>query len=101
MKSYSKKKKVVIVTEAIILNDIIKLSESAGADGYTVTAVTGKGPRGVRRSQDSFISILKNIKIEIVTSEEVANKIIKEVVDKFYKYYAGIVYVEDVEMPKI
>lgn len=101
MMAYSRKKKVVIITEALILNDIIKLTEDAGADGYTITSVTGKGPRGVRRSQDSFISILKNIKIEIITDEKTANEILEEVTAKFYKYYAGIIYAEDVEVPQI
>ena len=98
MEAYSRKKKVVIITEAIILNKVIKVVEDAGASGYTIINVTGKGARGVRSDQDSFMNIFKNLMIEVITDEEIARKIAEEVTTKFHKHYAGIVYLEDVVM---
>jgi hypothetical protein len=41
---------------------------------------------------------LRNIKVDIITTEEIAEKIAVTVVEKFFKNYAGIVYIEDVKV---
>lgn len=91
-----KAKKVVIIIEAFILDNVIEVITKFGASGYTVQTTTGKGERGMR-SESSFSGLFKNARIEIITSEEVGKKIADEVIEKFFKNYAGIVYMQDVE----
>jgi len=49
-------KKLVIITEKVLLKDITKMIEAAGATGYTVTAAGGKGSRNTRSSGQPAIS---------------------------------------------
>ncbi len=91
--------KVVIVTETIIKDKILKHITSMGAKGYTIDTVCGKGERGIRG--DNVISpgdFSRNIKVEIITTKEIAEKIASSVIDSFFKNYAGIVYIEDVRV---
>ncbi len=94
---FHKAKKVVIVTEASILDDVIETITELGADGYTVQSATGKGERGVR-SGNNFSDLFKNVRIETITNEGVAKKIAVEIMERFFKNYAGIVYILDVEV---
>ena len=94
-----KAKKAVIITEKLILDDVIKIIEEAGARGYTVVAAAGKGDRGVRSGVDSGLDVFTNVKIEVVARrEEVARKIADKVSERFFDHYAGIIYLEDVEI---
>ena len=96
MKFY-KAKKVVIVTEASILDDVIETITKLGADSYTVQSATGKGEKGVRSGND-FSGLFKNVRIDVITTEEIAKKIAVEITERFFKNYAGIVYLLDVEV---
>jgi len=103
---FSTLKRVTIITEALIKDDIIKHIVSHGARGYTIDTVygrgqTGKGLRGERglRDDESLIGDhLRNVKIEVITSKEAAEKILSSVVEKFFKNYSGIIYMHDIEV---
>jgi nitrogen regulatory protein PII len=94
---YYKAKKVVIVTEACILDDIIRALQKLGVRGYTIIGATGQGERG-RRLGNGVTSLHKNVKIEVVINSEVAQNIVVEILDNFFVHYAGIIYLEDVEV---
>ncbi|MCL0033536.1 hypothetical protein M1N42_04435 [Thermodesulfovibrionales bacterium] len=87
-----KAKTLVIVTEISILEDVTKMVTELGAGGYTVQHASGKGRRGAR-----WLTPLDesggNIRIEVIASEEVAKKIASEMVERFFKTYAGIAYI--------
>ena len=93
---FTKLKKVVIVTESIIKDKVLQHIAFMGAKGYTIDTVCGKGERGVRGDDTLLGDYLRNIKIDIITTEQIADKIAVTVVEKFFKNYAGIVYIEDV-----
>lgn len=95
-----KAKKVIIITEKLIAEKVAKVVEEAGATGYTITAAGGKGSRGVRSQDTSTIyDAFANVKIEIITgSQEIAEKIMNDVAEKYFHNYAGITYLEDVEI---
>ena len=98
MKFY-KIKKLTVITEAAILDNVLELATELGADSYTIDRVSGKGEKGVRFGMDSDISgMLTNVRIEIITREELAKKIALEVEANFFQNYAGIVYLQDVEV---
>lgn len=92
-------KKIVIITEKLILEKVAHLIEECGATGYTITGAGGKGSRGVRADRGGASDAFVNIKFEIITSSaEKAERIIQSVAEKFFQNYSGIVYLEDVEI---
>lgn len=91
-------KRVVIITEATIKEDIIEYITSSGAKGYTIDTVCGKGERGIRDDDTLLGEYLRNIKIEVLTTKEIAEKIVSSVVERFFKNYAGIAYMHDVQV---
>lgn len=93
-------KKLVIVTEKILLKKIAKIIDEAGATGYTVVETGGKGSRNVRSSgQPSVSDTQANIKFEVLTdSRDMAEKIADRVGVEFFLNYAGIVYICDAEV---
>ena len=95
-----KAKKVVIITEKVIVDRVLKIVEDAGATGYTVSAVGGKGSRNVRsEDRPKIVDALSNVQIEaIVGADDVANRIAEEVADTFFTNYSGITYLEEVEI---
>ncbi len=95
---FRKAKKVVIITEAVIFDKVVDLITSLGAKGYTAQSATGKGDRGVRSGGAVFGDLFKNVRIEVITTEEIAKKIATTVIEKFFRDFAGIVYLEDVEV---
>ncbi|MGQ9836974.1 MAG: P-II family nitrogen regulator [Cyanobacteriota bacterium] len=92
--------KLVIVTEKLLLKQIAKIIEDAGATGYTVVSAGGKGSRNIRPSGEPNLSeAFSNIKIEVVTpSREMALQIADTVAVRFFDDYSGIAYVCDVEI---
>ena len=71
------------------------LLESLDASGYTVTNARGSGSRGVRSASWSESS---NVRIEVVCSEELADKVAKTVSEKYYDDYAMIIFESDVRV---
>lgn len=90
--------KLVIVTEKVLLKQVAKIIDEAGATGYTVVDAGGKGSRNVRSSgQPSVSDTNANIKFEILTpNREMAVKISDEVAAHFFDNYSGIAYLCDV-----
>ncbi|MEM9470229.1 MAG: P-II family nitrogen regulator [Pseudomonadota bacterium] len=94
-----KAKKVVIITERFIRDDVIKIIEECGATGYTITNAAGKGARGVRRGTDraTVVEGTTNIKFEIITfDDDMAEMIAERVADEYFNNYSGITYLENV-----
>ncbi|MEA5580579.1 hypothetical protein VB620_04385 [Nodularia harveyana UHCC-0300] len=93
-------RKLVIITEKLLLKKIAKIIDEAGASGYTVMEAGGKGSRNVRSSgQPSVGDSYSNIKIEVLTIDrEMALKISDEVAAQFFDDYSGITYLCDAEV---
>ena len=93
--------KIVIITEASILDGVAELLEEHGATGYTYTSAGGKGSRG-KRSIDrvpQVAGILENVKIEaIVPDHDTAERITQAVVETYFDNFSGITYVVPVEI---
>lgn len=93
-------KKLVIITEKIIVDGVTKIIEDCGATGYTITSASGKGSRGIRSSErDALSETYANVKIEIIAcSTEQADEIAEKVAGKYFENYSGITYAQDVEI---
>ena len=92
--------KLVIVTEKLLLKQIAKIIDEAGATGYTVVAAGGKGSRNVRSSGQPNVSDTQaNIKFEVLTPDrDMAENIADQVGVKFFNDYAGIIYICDADV---
>lgn len=95
-----KAKKIVIITEKFIVEQVTKLIEDCGATGYTICSAGGKGSRGKRSEGRGGVSeAYANVKIEsIVGDEALAHEIINKVAEKYFANYSGITYIENVEI---
>lgn len=86
---------VVVICEEALEPVIQPELLAAGARGYTVCEVGGRGARGER---DARWSLSANIRIEVLCNAEVAGRILSTVYDKFSANYGLVVYAMDVEV---
>jgi len=95
-----KAKKIVIVTEKIISDDVTKFIEDLGASGFTLKIAGGKGSRGIRSNARFALNDANaNIQIEtIIMDETLAQDIAEKVAERFLSNYSGIIYMENVEI---
>lgn len=95
-----KAKKVSIVTEKLNERQIEKICEDAGATGYTVFEGSGKGSHGEKsRGRPSLVNDFSLVKIEVIVgSRETAETIAEQVAETYFENYAGIVYIDEVEV---
>lgn len=92
-------KKVVITAEATIRDEVLKLIIESGARGYTMINVTGgKGVKGEMKEPIIGGKLLTNVRIETITTQEIAEKICDTMVKRYAKHYPCMVYMEDVEL---
>ena len=93
-------KKLVIITEKVLLKKVAKIIEECGATGYTVLETGGKGSRNVRSSGQPHVSDTQvNIKFEVLTdTRTLAEAIADRVAVEFFLNYAGIIYICDAEV---
>lgn len=93
-------KKLVIVTEKILLKKVAKIIDECGATGYTVVQTGGKGSRNVRSDGQPHVSDTQaNIKFEVLTeTPEMAQDIADKVAVKYFLDFAGIIYTCDADV---
>lgn len=87
-------KLITIVAEAVLERRLVEEIRSLGARGYTVTDARGEGSRGLRTMDWEG----KNIRLETIVSEEVAERILHRLQEAYSPNYAVIAYVENVEV---
>lgn len=87
-------KRVTIIGDDDVAYRILQEVEELGATGYTNYVVHGKGRRGVRPRHGEP----PNAKIEIIATPEVAHRILEFVAQHYFKDYAMIAFLDDVEV---
>jgi nitrogen regulatory protein P-II 2 len=87
-------KLVTIVAETVLESYLKDDLKRLGAKGYTLTRCEGQGDRGVRVSDVEG----GNIKLETIVSPEVAEAILLHLSGRYFKHYAVIAYLENVEV---
>lgn len=87
-------RKVTIIAERVLRDDLIELVKAKGAKGWTLTMVEGEGSRGIRASEWEGL----NVQLDTLVSPEVADAIMDEVGSRYFKDWSVIVYVADVEV---
>lgn len=97
-------KKVVIITERLISQEVCELLEASRASGYTISNVGGKGSRDIRANSDvaSVVGDFSNVKIEVIVKDhDAAQEIIEKIVKEFFDDFSGITYIESVEVLRL
>ncbi len=86
---------LTIITESAIESHLLRDIERWGAHGYTITEARGKGARGVREGN---WEANRNIRIEVVCEDSVAELIAAGLRQHYYENYAMILYLSDVDV---
>lgn len=89
------RKRVTIITEAVIENVLLEDVEKLGAHGYTVSEARGKGSRGVRSGSWGASA---NIRVEVICDDATAERIMSHMWEHYYNDYAMILFAHDVEV---
>lgn len=80
---------LTIVSEASLEEDLCERILNLGASGYTVTDARGSGSRGTR-SADWMTA--GNVRIEVLCSPKVADKISNSLKNDYYENYAMVIF---------
>ena len=92
-------KKVVIVTEEFIKDEVLKMITDFGAEDYTVgSVITGKGVRGVTAGAIVGNNLFATVRIEIITTKKIGEEIGAALADRFAKHHKCLVYIENVDV---
>jgi len=86
--------KVTIISERFLKDDIIDIIKKNNGKGYTMSDAEGEGSRGIRASEWEG----KNVRIEVIASTEITNKILEAVSGQYFENYAVIVFTQDVNV---
>ncbi|MDP4623629.1 MAG: hypothetical protein NWT08_00685 [Akkermansiaceae bacterium] len=87
-------KKVTIVAERLLRDQLIDLLKKHGATGWSITAVEGEGSRGNRTSDFEG----RNSQIDTIVSPEIADVIMTDIAESYFEDWAIITYSSDVEV---
>jgi nitrogen regulatory protein P-II 2 len=87
-------KLVTIIADNSLKQNLLDDIKALGAKGYTLTEAEGEGSHGSRL----FELEGENIKLELIVSESVAEKIIERLADKYFERYGVVSYVQTVEV---
>lgn len=87
-------KKVTIVAERLLRDQILEVLRKHGATGWSIAAVEGEGSRGNRTSDFEG----RNSQIDTIVSAETADAIMGDIAENYFADWAVIVYSSDVEV---
>lgn len=87
-------RKVTIVAERVLRDDLLELLKRHGASGWTLTAVEGEGSRGIRAAEWEG----RSVQIDTLVSAEAADAIMEEIGSKYFADWSVIVYAAEVEV---
>ncbi len=87
-------RKVTIIAERVLRDDLLEMLKRHGATGWTLTAVEGEGSRGIRASEWEG----RSVQIDTLVSTKTADIIMEDVGKHYFADWSVIVYATDVEV---
>ncbi len=87
-------RKVTIIAERVLREELLDLLRRHGASGWTLTMVEGEGSRGVRATEWEG----RNIQIDTVVPPDTGDAIMEEVASSYFRDWAIITYASDVQV---
>ncbi len=85
---------VTVVAERILRDRLLEAIQAAGARGYTLTDVTGEGTRHLAAHEWEG----PNVKLETLVNEEVAERILQALAERYFDHHSLIVYTSRVQV---
>jgi nitrogen regulatory protein PII len=86
---------LTVIAEAALEKKLVTDLEQLGAPGWTISDARGRGGRGVRSAGWETEG---NIRLEIICSREVAERIATHLQTRYYDHYAMVCYLSQVEV---
>ena len=87
-------KKVTIIAERLLRDQLLDLLKKHGVTGWSITAVEGEGSRGNHTSDFEG----RNSQIETIVAPATADAIMKDVADNYFEDWAIITFSSDVDV---
>lgn len=87
-------KLITIIAEAFLEEKLVREVKKLGASGYTLSPARGEGSRGVRASEWEG----GNVRLEVVASPQVAERILERLAEVYFPSYAVIAFTQTVEV---
>lgn len=84
---------LTIVAEEVLEQRLVRVLHEAGIAGYTVTPARGEGARGLRQGASGT-----NIRLDTITTNEVAEELIDHLRVHYFANYAIVVWLSDVRV---
>lgn len=85
---------VTIITLDVLEKELTDFIKSIGAKGYTVSEAKGEGLSAIRESEWEG----KNVRIETLVSEEIAEKILEHLIKNYFEKYKTICFIQEVKI---
>jgi hypothetical protein len=87
-------KRITMIGDSTVQYRLLEEIKEFGATGYTWFPANGQGDRGIRPRHAEPA----NAKIEVITTPELANRILEHVAQNYFEKYAMIAFLDDVEV---
>lgn len=87
-------RKVTVIAERVLRDDLLKLLKRHGATGWSLHTVEGEGSRGIRASEWEG----HNVQIDTLVAIDTADAIMEEISRTYFADWSIIVYSVDVEV---
>lgn len=87
-------RKLTIIAERVLRDDLLELLKRHGSTGWTLTAVEGEGSRGIRASEWEG----RSVQIDTLVAPTTADAIMEEIGHKYFADWSVIVYSAEVEV---
>lgn len=87
-------RKLTIISERVLRDDLLELLKRHGSTGWTLTAVEGEGSRGIRASEWEG----RSVQIDTLVSPTTADAIMEDIGRKYFADWSVIVYSAEVEV---
>ena len=86
---------LTVVGESALEKKLVADLEALGAPGWTISDARGRGARGVRSAGWDTEG---NIRLEIIGTEELAERIAEHLQQRYYANYAMVCYLSEVQV---
>lgn len=86
---------LTVICEAALEKKLLADLERLGAPGWTLSDARGRGSRGVRSAGWDTEG---NIRLEVICTREVAERIAQHLQDKYYANFAMVCYLAEVQV---
>lgn len=85
---------VTIIAESLLKERLVHDLREAGAKGFTISEAEGEGARQRRLSE----LLGSNIRVETIVSDDVADRLLQLISEKYFERYAVIAWLSTVSV---